>query len=110
MSGKIEMIESLLEEGRAQELFDLLRGASVHNHRRPLEVGTAPPSVEITRLVGVARLHLEFVAKYGRDKTHVCENGAHFFSYPDRFAEWLSRDAPGIDEADLGQLYTAVRR
>lgn len=105
MSRKVEMIRSLLERGYARDLYDLLMGVSIFNRKGRSEVKSEPPTIELTKLVGTVRSHLLFISKYGESKSHVIENDAHHFAYPDRFVEWLCLDAPGIYEDDLESLY-----
>ena len=100
MSRKVEMINSLFESGHAQELCELLKGVS--------RTGGELPSIELTRLVATARLHLEFVSRHGVGKSHVLEGTRHSFAYPDRYSEWLSQDAPGVDADDLQRLYESL--
>ena len=107
MPNKVEMIESLLEVGREKDIYDLLTGVSTFNRRGRLKTEASLPTIELTKLVGMARLHLLFVSKYGVNKSHVIEDGCHHFAYPDKFAEWLNLDAPGIYEDDLESLYNS---
>lgn len=105
---KIGIIKLLLEKGEALSLYDLLRGASAHNRERHAADKDPLPPIDLTKIVGAVRDHLYFVSKFGDGKTHVIDNGRHYFAYPEKFDEWLRIDAPGIHFDDLERLYESL--
>lgn len=97
-SQNIEIIRYLLEKGRAKELRDIMFGESEF---------TSPESElklngwEEKKAWRMAFAHVEFVSKYGNEKTLVKEDGKIYSAYPDEFNEWLNLGAPGIPWQDL---------
>jgi len=89
---KEELIARLLQNGNSMELYKLLMGISDYNQGQD-RVGY---SLEETKLISAARNHLSFVAKFGDKEAHVVDGEKHYFSYPEKFNEWIEAGAPGI--------------
>lgn len=94
----IEIIRHLVEKGRAKDLKDIMFGESEF---------TSPESElelnewEEKKAWRMAFAHVEFVSKYGNEKTGVEENGKFYSAYPEEFNKWLNLGAPGMPWHDL---------
>jgi hypothetical protein len=105
---KAALIRTLIESGNAADLYDLMRGLSVHNLRLAVDDASQElPSLHLTRLVGAARNHVHFISKFGSGETHVVEHGAHYFAYHQKFELWLAEEAPGVLLEELKSLAVA---
>lgn len=90
-----------MQEGRYNDLVDLILGISKHN----LGVGfDGEPPLKTIKLVSAAKCHLEFLDRFGSGTTHQIVDGMHHFAYPDKFEEWLGADAPGVNVEELRRL------
>ncbi len=101
---KQDLIRGLVAAGRTRELKDLLVGLSPFSDRSAKGALELAPIAE-TKLVAAARNHLEFVSKFGFERSHVTtEGGTHHFAYPEKFEEWVRIGAPGVSLAELTAL------
>ncbi|MDZ5633910.1 hypothetical protein [Janthinobacterium sp. GMG1] len=89
---KEELIDKLLKIDGSMELYKLLMGISDFNRERD----NVDYSLGEAKLISAARNHLSFVAKFGNKESHVIVGEKHYFSYPDKFNEWIQAGAPGI--------------
>ena len=106
---KSEKIRILYDRGHERELWKLVLGISPHNRKEAIVPSVVPEDIETLKLFGAARSHLHFIANFGRDKSHVIDGDTHYFSHPEKFNEWLMRDAPGVLEEDVDRLCESVR-
>jgi hypothetical protein len=98
---KQDLIRGLIAAGRARELRDLLLGLSPLCERSPRGPVELAPVAE-TKLVAAARGHLAFIAQFGVERSHVITGeGAHHFSSPEKFEEWLRNGAPGVSLSEV---------
>jgi len=98
---KQDLIRGLIAAGRARELRDLLRGLSPFCERSPRGPVELAPVAE-TKLVAAARGHLDFIVQFGAERSHVITGeGAHYFSSPEKFEEWLRIGAPGVSLSEV---------
>jgi len=95
---KASIIKDIVNEGRANDLLDLLAGRSIYNISR---TENEDIGLELTKIISGARRHLQFIDKFGFDKEYAEEDGVKYFPSPDKFEKWLMIGAPGIEQEEL---------
>jgi len=98
---KSELLSYLTERKKYKELYELLLGISDDSLATS---ASEEPSLDVVKLVSAARNHLAFLDKFGDQQSHVCVDEIHYFSYPERYAEWINSGAPGVSLEELQRL------
>jgi hypothetical protein len=91
---KEELINLLMKNGYSNELYKLLMGIS--DFSKEQATTAVDFSLEDTKLISSARSHLSFVTKFGEKESHIVEGEKHYFSYPEKFDEWIKAGSPGV--------------
>ena len=95
---KMEMIQRILDAGRANDLLLLLEGESPHSEST---ISGFPLDRHLSSLCVIATYHLRFVAEFGNRIDTVKKDGKWLSPFPEKFAEWVSSGAPGITTNEL---------
>lgn len=95
---KIEMIQKIMDAGRAGDLLLLLEGESPYS-----ESANAGFTFDrhLSSLCVIATYHLRFVSEFGNRTDTVKKDGKWLSPFPEKFAEWVSSGAPGITASEL---------
>ena len=95
---KIRLIRELLNNGKANVVYELVCGISPYSIDYVSD-SHMEPHIEI--LWQLAIHHLEFIAKYGSETEMVKVGKRTYFSHPTEFELWLKAGAIGIAEEEL---------
>lgn len=102
------MLYALLATRKESEVYELLKNATLSGQPANEDESVRLPELDLVRLIGSVRSHLQFVSRFGHDLRHVeDENGGHHFSYPEKLEEWLRLDAPGLSQTQVHDLFIA---
>jgi hypothetical protein len=86
------LIKDVLDNGLAPALLDVMNGESEYSDSMAYNKMDA----HSRRLYTMARMHLEFIIKYGNDKDSV-RDGSHVYSnFKNFFEAWQLAGLPGI--------------
>ncbi|MGM9485072.1 hypothetical protein ACS5PN_28035 [Roseateles sp. NT4] len=97
-SASIDLIRRIISSGRYSDLYELVVRVSEFN----IPIVSLPDmSAEDEEAWRYARMHLDFLSKYGAEQSFVQEGKYLHFSYPAEFEAWLGRGAPGISQEEL---------
>jgi hypothetical protein len=97
---KVDIIEKLVESGKARDLYELVSGTSTYSIANEENNDEELP-LEQVKLFHAVRAHLDFVANFGTSQSKVTKDGKYFMARPEKFSEWLKKGAPDISEDEL---------
>ena len=95
--GKVEVIRTLIDSGRAKDVLDFVEGESKYISDKS---EGAPQARELRRIWVLVVHHLRFISEFG-DIPATTKNGRYLFAYPQEFELWLNAGAPGISDQDI---------
>ena len=94
------LIKDVLDNGLAHALLDIMNGDSKYSDLAAYN----KMDIHSKRLYTMARMHIEFIIRYGDDKD-VAKDGRHVYSnFKNFFEAWQLAGLPGISPELLEQM------